>query len=117
MLVLLVLLALAAPTADGVAGARVEQAAVAVARADVACCGGEVTEGDASHPCAPGESCPSPGGCCACVSCCKRVASAPVDLRPEGREGPLSHVVLPGRRAGVEEVDAVWHPPRGWPSS
>ena len=60
-----------------------------------------------------GESCPDSGGCCACVSCCKRVANAPVALRPVASENATAHVLPSGRRAGIEEVGAVWHPPRG----
>ncbi|PAP79353.1 hypothetical protein B1759_13555 [Rubrivirga sp. SAORIC476] len=110
-LVVLVLSVLAAP-AESLAEVPPAVQAELVVWADSGCCG-ELSEADASHPCAPGESCPDAGGCCACVSCCKRVANAPVALRPVASENATTHVLPSGRRAGTEEVGAVWHPPRG----
>ena len=110
-LVVLVLSVLAAPAESRVEVPPTVQAE-SVVWADSGCCG-ELTGADASHPCAPGESCPDSGGCCACVSCCKRVANAPAVLRPVASEDATAHVLPSGRRAGIEEVGAVWHPPRG----
>ena len=112
-LVLLVLSVLAAPAESHVEMDPMGQAESAAVAWQVPGCCGEVTEADASHPCAPVESCPDSGGCCACVSCCKRVANAPAVLRPVASEDATAHVLPSGRRAGTEEVGAVWHPPRG----
>lgn len=112
-LVLLVLSVLAAPVEGRAEGTPVGQAESVVVTWEGSGCCGEITEADTPHPCAPGESCPGSGGCCACVSCCKRVANEPSVLRPREVEDTTSHVIPSGRRAGTEKVGAVWHPPRG----
>lgn len=111
--VLLVLLsALAVLPASGATG-ELLKTANRISVSDEPCCEEEAAEGEVSHPCAPGESCPPSGGCCACVSCCKRVANAPANLRPEGGEDTRASAVPAEGHPGIEEVGAVWHPPRG----
>ncbi len=76
------------------------------------CCG-EVAADTPAHPCAPGEPCPPTGGCCACVACGKRVADAPPLARPAEPEGDTTYRVPSEGPTGIDEVDAVWHPPQG----
>jgi len=87
--------------------------ATEVAEGADACCGAEVGDAEPSHPCVPGESCPPSGGCCACVSCSQRLASAPPSVSPEEAEDATRRGVPAGTWAGIDGGDAVWHPPRG----
>ncbi|WP_412061915.1 hypothetical protein [Rubrivirga sp. IMCC45206] len=80
------------------------------------CCG-EIAAESPAHPCPPGEPCPPTGGCCACVSCGKRVADAPPVDRPAEAERDTRHRVPSEGPTGIDAVDAVWHPPQGTPST
>ncbi|WP_412068786.1 hypothetical protein [Rubrivirga sp. IMCC43871] len=76
------------------------------------CCG-EIASESTRHPCPPGEPCPPTGGCCACVSCGKRVADTPPVDRPVDAEGDTMVRAPSQEPTGVDEGDAVWHPPQG----